>query len=158
MELGHTEEAAGIGVSTLEVDSPAVQSHLTMLQGVIGRLAANSASCKAWCIALVSALAVVAAESNNIDLLLVASLPIFLFGMLDAYYLGLERRFRRSYETFVRKLHGGSAKVDDAFAIAPDFLLRGLLAEALEALASFSIWPFYLGMAAILIILGMRLG
>ena len=76
----------------LGVESPAVQSHLAMLQGVIGRLAGNSASCKTWCVSLVSALAVVVAQSGKVQLLLIAALPILLFAALDSYYLGLELR------------------------------------------------------------------
>src|SRR5262249_27746357 len=62
----------------LQIDSPSVQSHLTMLQGVVNRLAANSASCKTWCVSLVSALAVVAAQAGKGKLLLVAAAPILL--------------------------------------------------------------------------------
>jgi hypothetical protein len=145
---------------SLDLDSPSVQSHLTMLQGVIGRLASNSASCKTWCVSLVSALAVVAAGQGTQDrpkILLVAALPIILFGILDAYYLGLERRFRKCYETFVTKLHYGTASVEDAFLIAPQLKFRGLFLEAWQALFSFSVWPFYGGLAVILWLLKIRL-
>jgi hypothetical protein len=128
-----------------------------MLQGVIGRLAGNSASCKTWCVSLSSALAVVVAQSGNRNLLIVAALPIVLFMFLDAYYLGLERRFRTCYETFVQKLHNGTASVEDAFLIAPRLKVRGLFLEAGQALLSFSIWPFYLGLAGILWFLSTRL-
>ena len=72
-----------------------------MLQGIVSRLAGNSASCKTWCVSLVSAIAVVAAQSGKVQLLFVASLPLIIFAALDAYYLGLERRFRACYEQFV---------------------------------------------------------
>jgi hypothetical protein len=141
----------------LDTNSAAVQSHLSMLQGIVNRLAANSASCKTWCITITSALAVVTAESGKVEILGVASLPILLFGALDGYYLGLERRFRRCYEVFVKKLHDGTANVEDAFLIAPRLPIRGLSIEALEALVSFSIWPFYVGLAGLLWVLGSRL-
>lgn len=150
----------GPTVGPLDLGSPSVQSHLTMLQGVIGRLAGNSASCKTWCVSLVSALAVVAAgqeAATRPKILVVAALPILLFGVLDAYYLGLERRFRKCYETFVIKLHNGTASVEDAFLIAPKLKVRGLFVEAWDALFSFSIWPFYLGLAGVLWLLKLRL-
>jgi len=128
-----------------------------MLQGVIGRLASNSASCKTWCTSLTSALAVVAAQADRPDLLFVAALPIFIFGALDAYYLGLERRFRGCYERFVTKLQAGEATIDDAFVIAPRLRIRGAFLEARDALGSFSVWPVYLGMVVILWILFRRL-
>jgi hypothetical protein len=37
-------------------DSPAATTHITLLQGIITRLANNSASCKTWCLTLVAAL------------------------------------------------------------------------------------------------------
>ncbi|WP_414544018.1 hypothetical protein [Nostoc sp. CCY0012] len=45
----------------LTPDSNSVQSYLNILQGVIARMANNSASCKTWCISLVSAILVVLA-------------------------------------------------------------------------------------------------
>lgn len=90
-------------------------------------------------------------------MLLVAALPIVLFCLLDAYYLGLERRFRTCYEIFVKKLHNGTANIEDAFLIAPKLKVRGLFVEAAQALLSFSIWPFYVGLAAILWLLKSRL-
>ena len=37
---------------SLDENSPAVQAHLTMMQGVIARMAENSRSCKVWCTTL----------------------------------------------------------------------------------------------------------
>ena len=128
-----------------------------MLQGIINRLASNSASCKTWCVTLVSAVTVVAADKDNINLLLVAGLPILLFGMLDAYYLGLERRFRDCYESFAKKLHDGRARIDDVFVVAPHLELRGFFPEAFAAFFSFSVWPVYVGQVAVLSFLWSRL-
>jgi len=49
----------------VNLDSPAVQSYLTILQDVIGRMASNSAGAKTWCIALVSAIIVVIADKGE---------------------------------------------------------------------------------------------
>jgi hypothetical protein len=141
----------------LQVDSPSVQSHLTMLQGIVSRLAANSASCKTWCVTLVSAIAVVGAQSDKVQILFVAVLPLIIFAALDGYYLGLERRFRACYEQFVRKLHDGTARIDDVFVVAPQLKVRGFFWEAFEACASFSIWAFYGGLAVLLYLLSTRL-
>ena len=138
----------------LDRDAPSVQSHLTMLQGIVSRLASNSASCKTWCVTLVSALAVVVAQSGRPGMLLIAAIPIVIFFALDCYYLGLERRFRDCYDSFVKKLHAGTARIEDAFVVAPKLRVRGAFVEAIEAASSFSIWPFYLGLGVLLIILG----
>lgn len=159
MELGQPQGLAEVTTPppALNADSPSVQSHLTLLQGVIARMASNSASSKTWCVSLVSALAVVVAQSGQSRLLLIAALPIILFGVLDAYYLGLERAFRRAYDEFVRKLHNGSAIVDDAFTLTPAVEARDLLFETITAAKSFSVWPFYVGLGGILWWLGQRL-
>ena len=44
--------------------SSAVQTHLTIVQGVIQRMAENSRSCKLWCITLVSAVLFFAVRSG----------------------------------------------------------------------------------------------
>jgi hypothetical protein len=141
----------------LDVDAPSVQSHLAMLQGIVARLAANCASCKTWCVSLVSAIAVVAVQSKSAQLLFVVVIPLVLFAILDSYYLGMERRFRDCYERFVRNLHSGVATVDDVFIVSPRLEIRGFFGEAIEAFGSFSIWPFYLGLAAVVYLLGLRL-
>jgi hypothetical protein len=102
--------------SMVQLQGLAVQSHLEMLQGVVSRMATNSTSCKAWCVGLVSAIVVVVTESGRSQLLVVAMLPIVVFGMLDVYYLFLERRFRWAYETLLGKILSGAAEIDDLFA------------------------------------------
>ena len=81
-------------------ESGAVQSYLVILQGVINRMASNSAGCKTWCITIVSAIVVIIADKSNPVYVWVSLVPILLFLFLDSYYLGLEQRFRDSYNTF----------------------------------------------------------
>lgn len=127
----------------LTIDSPAVQSYLQILQGVISRMAANSANAKTWCIALVSAIAVVVAQEDNAaHYVWVAVVPIVLFFLLDAYYLGLERLFRDLYNTFIRKLHANEATVDDVYIVNPG-TSDAILKAAGGAILSLSVWPFY---------------
>jgi hypothetical protein len=142
-------------------ESPSVQTHLLTLQGVISRLAANSASCKTWCVSIVSALAVVAATRDAAGerprTLLVAVLPVALFWFLDAYYLGMERRFRQCYNDFVKKLHDGAATSNDVFIMDAKLTIPGLFPEAFKSLFSFSVWPFYGGLGLGLWLLKARL-
>jgi hypothetical protein len=90
-------------------------------------------------------------------ILVVAILPILIFGLLDAYYLGLERRFRDCYDTFVKKLHNGTARVDDTFIVTPRLHPRGLFPEMWSAMFSFSIWPVYGGLLLLIWLLKIRL-
>ena len=124
----------------LNPDSPAVQAHLTILQGIIQRMADNSRACKTWCLTLVSAVLILVARQGASDLLLLAGVPLLLFLLLDTYYLALERRFRRSYAAFVAKVHAGAVGVGDLYAVRPSGSLVG---EWAKCLLSVAIWPFY---------------
>lgn len=135
---------------TVDLDSPAVQSYLTILQGVIGRMASNSAGAKTWCIALVSAIIVVVADKGEPGYVWIALVPVGLFFVLDAYYLGLERQFRGRYNAFISKLHEGKAEVEDLFIVTPGSL-TGCIEATLVACGSVSLWPFYLTLALMLL-------
>jgi hypothetical protein len=137
----------------LTEESAAVQSHLQIVQGVIQRMATNSTSCKAWCITIVSAILVLIADKDKPELAWLALLPSILFAALDAYYLALERAFRASYNSFVKKLHGSQVFVDDLFSVIP----KGEMSRhQVDALKSFSVWCFY-GALVILVLLAKEL-
>jgi len=127
-------------MNEITIDSPSVQSYLTILQGVINRMAANSAGCKTWCIALVSAIFVIIADKGNINYVWVSILPIILLALLDAYYLGLEKSFRDGYNKFISKLHSGNITVNDLFIVKPD---KDIYRKIIESIFSLSVWPFY---------------
>jgi hypothetical protein len=59
-------------------------------------MASNSASCKAWCITLVSAILVIVADKGKPQHALITIIPTVLFLVLDTYYLAIEM-FRQSY-------------------------------------------------------------
>ena len=121
-------------------NSPAVRTHLEMVQGVVQRMAENSRSCKVWCVTLVAAVLVLVARTGEPQPALIAVVPTVLFLILDTYYLALERAFIGSYNGFVKKLHDGSLAVTDVYKIAPTGSIPRLFFDCLR---SFSIWPFY---------------
>lgn len=129
--------------------SPSVQTHLAILQAVIERMAGNSNSCKTWCITIVSSILVVVAEESKPDYALLALLPTFLFISLDAYYLGLEKAFRNSYNSFVKKLHHSKITAEDLFSVSP---VGSVTKLQFAASKSFSIWGFYLFLIALIIL------
>ena len=130
-------------------NSQAVQAHLGMTQSVIQRMASNSASCKAWCITLVSAVLVIVADKGKPQYALIAIIPAFLFLILDTYYLALERMFRQSYNNFIEKLHGGEVVTSDLYAVIPS---GNHIKTFFESLLSFSIWPVYLTLIGMILI------
>lgn len=125
---------------TFKENSQAVQSHLTILQSVIQRMANNSASSKAWCITLVSAILVIVADKGKPQYAWIAVIPTLLFFVLDAYYLALEKGFRNAYNSFINKLHSEALSAVDLFVVVPQGGLFGLFARSIM---SFSVWPFY---------------
>jgi hypothetical protein len=137
--------------ANLTVESTSVQNYLNILQGIISRMATNSSSCKTWCISLVSAILVVIADKNKPDYAWIALIPIILFFLLDAYYLGQERSFRAIYNDFIEKLQAGRVQTKDLFVLKP---LRGssVVTSIYKATFSFAIYPFYLTLLATVII------
>jgi len=139
-------------VDKVGFDSPSVQSYLTILQSVISRMATNSSSCKTWCITLVSAIVVIIADKGKPNYVWISVVPIALFLLLDSYYLSLERQFRIVYNDFIRKLHFGTATVEDVFYVAPRTGIAATSLNILMASGSISIWPFYTLLALVLLI------
>lgn len=133
----------------IDVKSPSIQTHLGILQGVIQRMATNSSSCKAWCVTLVSAVLVIVADKGKPQYAWIAMLPTVVFGGLDAYYLAMEKGFRNSYRNFVSRLHGKSLTLTDLYSVAP---AGSMLRLQWESLTSFSVWGFYLSLAALIVI------
>ncbi|WP_292713515.1 hypothetical protein [Nostoc sp. JL34] len=137
--------------SKVTPDSNAVQSYLNILQGIIMRMATNSANCKTWCVSLVSAILVVIADKNKPNYALIALIPIVLFFLLDCYYLGQERNFREIYNNFVKELHSGEVATDKLFVLKPP---KGMNVVNLlfSSSLSFSVYPFYLTLVLTVII------
>ena len=74
------------------------EAHLSMIQGIVGRLGQNSFLLKGWSVLLVSALLALGAASAEELVLIVAFLPVLAFWGLDGYFLWQERLFRRLYD------------------------------------------------------------
>ena len=78
------------------LDSEPTRHYLSMLQDNITRMATNSANCKTWTITIVTALlALTLADKAITGYLKVLYIPVFLFYLLDSYYLSVEKRFRK---------------------------------------------------------------
>lgn len=128
-------------------ESASIQTHLSIIQNVIQRMAENSSSSKAWCVTLVSAVLVIVADKGKPDYAWIALLPTFVFAALDSYYLALENGFRNSYNDFIKKLHNKTLTTDDLYSVAP----RGNISRLqFEAMKSFSVWGFYVSLALLI--------
>lgn len=136
-----------------QVHEQAIQTHLGILQGVIERMAGNSASAKAWCITLVSAILVIVAEKHQPRFVWLAFIPTLLFLALDTYYLALEKGYRQAYNRFVEQLHRGTISEAAFYAVRHEGKMSRHVGEAL---VSFGVLPFY-AMLIVMILLAQRL-
>ena len=124
-----------------DFEASAVQSHLGMLQGVIQRMAENSRSCKLWSITALSAVLFLAARTGVPWHTLIALVPLSLFFLLDVYYLSLERRFRGSYESMLKKLENNAYGPEDAYQLVPADFSFSILTKCLRSPSVYLYYP-----------------
>jgi hypothetical protein len=136
-----------------QLNDPSVQTHLTMMQSVISRMAGNSAVCKTLAATLVSTIGAVAYAAKVPEGLWIAVIPIVLFCYLDAMYLSLEHGFRQEYNYFVTRLHSGEVVSNEIFIIRPP---TGYFhpTAVVRSLKSWSVWLPY-GSLVVLVFLVM---
>ena len=135
--------------ASLDAESASVRTHVTVMQGVIQRMAEKSRSCKVWCITIVAAILVLLSRTESPDYALIAFIPATLFLVLDTYYLSLEQRFRNSYNEFVGALHKGELLESDLYVVRPS---GPIPRHFWRSLRSFSIWPFYILLGCMILI------
>lgn len=71
--------------------------HLEFIQSIISRMANNSFIIKGWSITVLTAIFLLANIETNINFVFVALIPTIFFFFLDAYFLQLERKYRKLY-------------------------------------------------------------
>lgn len=71
--------------------------HLEFIQSIISRMANNSFIIKGWSITVLTAIFLLANIGTNINFVFVALIPTIFFFFLDAYFLQLERKYRKLY-------------------------------------------------------------
>lgn len=135
----------------LKMESSTVQTHVSMLQGIINRMANNSANCKTWTITIVAAMLVLLVDKNyNMPNAWICFIPIALFYLTDCYYLGLERLCIKSQSNFIAKVLNGNI-TDELFTVKELSGFCTQLCSTIKAIASFSTTPFYLIVAAFIL-------
>ena len=72
--------------------------YLEAIQRVIDRLSNTSFILKGWAVSLVAGLMALAASGTNHGYVLVAYIPTVVFWLLDAYFLMMERQYRKLFE------------------------------------------------------------
>ena len=140
----------------LEVlESSAVKAHISMLQGIINRMAGNSANCKNWTITLVAAMLVLLVDKEmQLPNAWLCLIPVGLFYLLDCYYLGLERVMIKSQKNFLDKLSKDENYVDQIYRVGALGGRYTQLCNTTKAMCSPSTTPFYLIVALVILFFG----
>lgn len=129
-------------------DNPAVTAHVSLLQGVINRLANNSASCKTWCLTLVGALVSLAGATRVQGIITFALVPVVIFGFMDVMYLAQEKAYRDLYNNVATAIRGGTYALRNAYEARAQLKFGHIR----KALVSWSIYPVYLGLITVYLI------
>ncbi len=121
--------------------------HLEFIQGIINRLANNSFLIKGWCITIVAALAALSSNGANQKFILIAYFPIFVFWLLDSYYLWQERLYRGHYDEVRLK---NENNIDFSMKLSTENQKKN---QYTDSVFSWTITPFYFVLIATVIIL-----
>jgi hypothetical protein len=108
-------------------------TRLQMIQAIITRLAGNSAALKGFAVTIVTALLGISINTHRASYAWLGAYPVAVLGLLDAYYLALERNYRDLYTTAT----GQSESVWDLAA------KKASLADVAKAVRSPSVSVFY---------------
>lgn len=120
--------------------------HLKLIQGAIARMSGNSFLLKGWTVTLVAALFAFAAKDADRAFIVIAWVPLVVFGLLDTYYLWQEKLFREHYAT-VAALPAG--QVNFSMNIEPHKQTR----KWRQSFVSPSIYGFYGPLALLLLVI-----
>ena len=123
-------------------DISSANSFLANLQAIISRMTTYSSNCKQFCVTLVSAILVISFNKERPEAIFVGFMAVFVFLFLDAYYLSIERDFRKIYDSFVEELHAGTADTT-VFTIELPNERGHRMRDTFKALLSFSVFGFY---------------
>ena len=104
------------------------RSHLEFIQGVINRLSSNTFLFKGWSITIIGAVFTAMITTGNNDLLWLILGIVLMFWAIDAYYLMLERGYRKLYSQVAK---ASPEKIDYGMNIG-QFIKFSAWAEALR--------------------------
>ncbi len=134
-------------------NEPAVQTHIMLLQQIIARMSGLGANVKNWTAALFAALSVVSIAENDPFIASLQTGVVLIMCGMDAYYLSLEHTFREQYDSFLKELNSGEIRHGVLFSVSPTASKHSRFTLMLCSLRSWAIFPFYLTLLLISILL-----
>lgn len=132
----------------LPPENAATVAHMNLLQGIIDRLANNSASCKTWCLAMVAAVLSLAGSAHNAAIVAIALVPVVVFGFIDTMYLAHETAYRDLYNHMAARIRSGHYDRADAFNADASTSFFEFCLLFIRALFSWAVLPIYGGLIA----------
>lgn len=91
------------------------RQHLDFIQGVINRMASNSFQIKGFTIAVVAILGSLYAANREFFCIFSALIATIFFALMDAYYLQLERKYRRLYNKSIEEMDKDSLSLKEIY-------------------------------------------
>lgn len=141
----------------MEDDVNSKLEHLKMIEPIIERMAHNSLTIKGWTAAIISIAATLISKSNSNGCIFFMALGLLFvdgaFAYIDAFYLQIERKYRKLYEKVLMpnsKIKPFDLNIKDNITdkeeIDEDLTL-------MNCIKSKSVLPFYLAIAVVIILL-----
>ncbi len=131
-----------------------VQHFISYLEGIINRMASNSANCKNWLLAIIAGcMAMQPSMQAATEKIWLAYPLVILFCLLDSYYLGCEKYFRDMMGAFVKEARkSGNQYLESLYkfekrTVSDDFN------AVLAGLSSIATWSFYGTIIAIVVLI-----
>ena len=133
-------------------EKESVRHYISLLQENITRMASNCTSCKTWLITIVSALCALQLANEAIKAYLwIALIPTVMFLVMDAYYLGQEKRFRDIEADFVRMVKEGEDVMPELYTFSLG--RKHMCSYFWKGFFSLSTWVMYATVATVIMLI-----
>lgn len=124
-------------------------AYLQMIESIIDRMSNKSGNIKGFAVSIVAGVTALSFKETSPWVLLLSFLTIFIFLLMDVYYLGMERKYK-----FFYKLVCEGKEVD--FNLSLDLKeseIKKAKATKLQCLISKSIYYFYIPLGVVMTII-----
>ncbi len=112
--------------------------HLEFIQNIIARMNRNSFQIKGMSVTISSAILALSISQSNSFFFYIILFSVLIFWVLDAYYLSIEKRYRKMYSEVAKK---DESKIDFNLTLGKEKVFGKN--SWLKTIINGSIWPFY---------------
>jgi len=134
-------------------ERPEVQHNICYLEGVINRMAGNSANCKNWLLAIIAAGAAIQPSAVVLkEKILWGLVPVVLFCLLDSYYLGLEQYFRNKMTIFVNEARKNDKDYESMLYKFEKRTVKDDMIAVFKGFFSLATWPIYTSLVVLILL------